>query len=92
MKMILDSGQQFFSVRLFITHLGTGTNTASVADPDDFLPDPDSGPDPNKTSDKFPQEIFCPKYALKSIFMNQKVKQKRFLKYFWLLHTPKKLI
>jgi hypothetical protein len=33
-----------------------------------------------------------PKYALKSIFMNQKVKQKVILKYLWHLHTPKKLI
>jgi hypothetical protein len=30
--------------------------------------------------------------ALKSVFMYQKVKQQRFLKYLWLLHTHKKLI
>jgi hypothetical protein len=32
------------------------------------------------------------KYALKSIFMTQKVKKQRLIEYSWLLHTPKKLM
>jgi hypothetical protein len=70
----------------------------SVADPDDFWPDPDPfrkrpdldpDPDLNKFSDKFLLEFVLRKYALKSIFLTQKVKKQRFLKYLWLLHTQK---
>jgi hypothetical protein len=53
---------------------GLELHWTSVADPD---------PDLNKFSTKFLLEIFWRKYALKSLFMNQKVKQQRFLKYLW---------
>jgi hypothetical protein len=72
----------------------------SVMDPDDFRPDQTFE---NvrfririltliKFRTSFFWKFFWPKYALKSIFMNQTVRQIRFLKYLWLLHTPKKLI
>jgi hypothetical protein len=48
----------------------------SVADPDDFQPDPD--PDLNKFWAKF--------LAINSIFMNQKVMPQKFLKYLWYVH------
>jgi hypothetical protein len=43
----------------------------------------DLDPDPglNKFSDNFFWNLFWPKYALESIFVNQKVKQQRFLMY-----------
>jgi hypothetical protein len=86
------------------THYLLAWALINVADPDDFLPDLD--PDPTfenvpirfririlyKFSDKLLHNFFWPKYALKSIFMNQKVKQQVILKYLWLLYTPKKLI
>jgi hypothetical protein len=40
----------------------------------------------------FFSKLFCPKYALKSIFTNPKVRQQRFLKHLWLVHTQKNLI
>jgi hypothetical protein len=59
----------------------------------DFRKRPDPDPDPNNFLDKFLQKIFFwRKYALKSTVMTQKVEKQRFLKYLWLLHTPKKLI
>jgi hypothetical protein len=72
---------------------------ASVADPDDFLSDldptlerPDPVPDLNKILDKLRLEIFLIKICSKSIVTNPKVKQQRFLKFLWLLHTSKKFI
>jgi hypothetical protein len=51
----------------------------SVSDPD---------PDLNTFSANFFRRFFWWKYVPKSIFMNQKVKQQRFLKY-WFTHTKK---
>jgi hypothetical protein len=71
---------------------------SSVEDPDDFWPDPDLTFENvqiltlNKFSTNFLLDIFiCDRYALKSIFMNQKVKQQGFLRFLCLLHTPKRL-
>jgi hypothetical protein len=72
----------------------------SVADPDDFWPDPDPIFENVRIQiltlinlrPTFFWTLFWWKYALKSTFMDQKVKQHWFLKYLWLLHTPKKLI
>jgi hypothetical protein len=51
------------------------------------------GSGPKLISAKFLQKIFFDgKYALKSIFMDQKVKQQRSLKYLWLLGTAEKFI
>jgi hypothetical protein len=47
----------------------------SVADPDDFLPDPD--PDLHKFSANFFWEIFSVEICSKSTFMNQKEKLQR---------------
>jgi hypothetical protein len=41
----------------------------------DFWKRPDPDPDLNKFSGKFRLKTFCPKNAVESIFMNQKVKQ-----------------
>jgi hypothetical protein len=70
------------AIRSYLTTTN-GIPGSSVADPDPYL---------YKFSDKLLQKFFLPKYALKSIFLNQKVKQRVILKYLWLLHTPKKLI
>jgi hypothetical protein len=61
---------------------GSGSDFRKRLDPD---------PDHNKFSANFFLKFFLWKYALKSIFMNQKVKQQRFLKYLWLLNILKKL-
>jgi hypothetical protein len=67
----------------------------SVADSEDFWSDPDylkrpdPDPDLNNISAKLLLEIFGRKYALKSIFMNQKVENQIFLNYLSLLHTKK---
>jgi hypothetical protein len=53
----------------------------SVADSDDFLPDPDPG---LVCSGNF-FGLICSKL----IIMNQKAKEQRFLKYLWLSHKPK---
>jgi hypothetical protein len=71
----------------------------SVADPDKFWPDPEPTfenvririlPLINFRPNSF-KNFFWWKYALKTIFMNQKVKQPRFLKYLWLLNILTKL-
>jgi hypothetical protein len=73
--------------------------TISVADPDNFWPDPDPTFDNVRIRiltlqnfrPTFFWNFFLWKYALKSIFMDQKIKQHRFPKYryLWLLHTKK---
>jgi hypothetical protein len=85
------------TVQRELTWVKSGIN-GSIADPDDF------GPDPDPTFENvriltyinfrtnFFRNFVWPKYALKSIFMNQKVKQQVILKFLWHLHTPKKLI
>jgi hypothetical protein len=75
--------------RRFLT--GSGSGFWKNLDMESVLV-PDLYPDLNIFSAKFLLEIFVWKYALKRIFINQKVKQQRFLKYLWLLLTPNKLI
>jgi hypothetical protein len=67
---------------------GSGSDFRKRPDPDP-VPDPD--PDPNKFSANLFLKFFLLNYALKSIFMNQKDKQQRFLKYLWLLKIQKKV-
>jgi hypothetical protein len=63
----------------------TNTNFLSAADSDDFWPDPAF------ENVQIFWKFFRRKYVLKSIFMIQKVKQQRFLKYLRILHISKKL-
>jgi hypothetical protein len=69
----------------------------SVADPDDFLPDPDPTFENVRirilTLINF-RTIFFTKFFLAKICSKkyEKVEQQRFLKYFWILHTPKELM
>jgi hypothetical protein len=58
----------------------------------DFRKRPDPDPDLNKISANFLLEIFLAEICFKKYIINQKVKQHRFLKYFRLFHTRKKLI
>jgi hypothetical protein len=68
---------------LFFTGSRSGLNFLKHLDPDLDL---------NKFSAKLLLKFFWQKYAQKIIVMTQKVRKQRFLKYVWLLHTPKKLI
>jgi hypothetical protein len=64
--------------------------TASVADPDDFWPDPD--PDPTFENVRIRIRILTLINFRPTFFWQFFLIKHRFLKYLWLLHTPKKLI
>jgi hypothetical protein len=55
---------------------GYGSDFRKRPDPESYL---------KNFRSSFFWNFFCRKYALKSIFMNQKVKQQKFLRYLWLI-------